>query len=280
MVPDVELDLIVYINQGVPTKVSKSLIGTPNDISVESLAVWGIVKENQYSLSGALTFESATDAEVINTRLPKQSDVWTKLSDRTIYFVQGTGAESEAVKTAISNNNLKRFDDRGALDEISNMPAGGVTRPAAFAIIRPNQAMLDLIKRYTNENTAKSMEDVFNGVKPQIIVLGLYSTQPLDIADLMQRAANNTIWDVDIGVLASISSVYPGIVFSPIATRALDNQGYPKETINNLTVYKTSIAAGSGKTVTLLINIDGNHIFTAVSAKEPYAETLLLGIKR
>jgi len=280
MVPNVDLDLYVYVNQGTPTKVSRSLLRTPNDITVESLAVWGIVKDDQYSLSGALTFAAASDASSVSSRIPQQPGIWTKQSDRIIYFVQGNGTESDTVKNAISNNNFKLFNDSKALAEVAIMPAGGTTKPAAIAVIKPNQAMVNLVKKYTSENTAATVQNIFDGAKPQVIVLGLYASEPIDIADVMQRAENNTIWDANLGVLGSINSIYPGVVFSPIAAKLLDGQNFPKELVGNLTVYKITVNLGKGKTITLLLNVDGNHVFAAISGKESYAQAMLTGIKR
>lgn len=280
MVPNVDLDLYVYVNQGTPTKVPKNLLGTANDINVDSLAVWGIVKDDQYSLSGALTFTAASDASTIASRLPQMPGIWTKLSDRVIYFVQGNGTQADTVKSAISNNNFKLFNDTAALAEVSNMPTGGTTKPAAVAIIKPNQTMVNLIKNNTSTNNASTVQTVFDGARPQVIVLGLYSSGTIDIADIMQKAANNTLWDANLGILGSVNSIFPGLVFSPIATKLLENQNFPTEDVGGLTVYKIAIDAGKGKTIQILVNVDGNHIFAAVSGNEVYSQALLTGIKR
>jgi hypothetical protein len=280
MVPNLDLDTYVYVNQGTPTKVPKNLLGTANDINVDSLAVWGIFKDDGYSVSGALTFTAASDASTIASRLPQQPGVWTKLSDRIIYFVQGNGTQSDAVKNAISNNDFKLYNDGQVLAEVAVMPAGGTTKPAGVAIIKPNQTMVNLIKNGTSANNAATIQTVFDVAKPQVIVLGLYAPEPIDIADIMQRAANNTIWDANLGVLASVNSIYPGIVFSPIATKLLDSQNFPTETAGNLTLYKIMVDTGKGQTIPLLVNVDGNHVFAAISGKETYSQALLTGIKR
>lgn len=280
MVPNVDLDAYVYVNQGTPTKVPRSLLGTANDIMVDSLAVWGIVKDDQYSLSGALTFAAASDASTVGSRIPQQPGIWTKLSDRTIYFVQGNSTESDAVKNAVSNNNFKLFNDSQALAEVANMPAGGTTKPAAIAIIKPNQAMVNLAKNSTNANNAATIQSIYDGVQPQIVVLGLYSSGIIDIADIMQKVASNTLWDANLGILGSVNSLFPGLVFSPIATKLLDGQNFPKETVGNLTAYRIPIDLGKGKIIRLLVNVDGNHVFTAISGNESYAQAMLTGIKR
>jgi len=95
MVPNVNLDVYLYMNQGSPTAVPKELIHSPADIKIDSLAVWGLVNGDTYSIGGALTFTSSGDASSIYSQLPQQADIWTKLSDRTIYLVQGSGGPAE-----------------------------------------------------------------------------------------------------------------------------------------------------------------------------------------
>lgn len=279
MVPNVDLDVYLYCKQASATKVPLSLIGASSDVTVESLALWGIANENKYSLGGALTFTNSDDASRINSQVSGRSQVWTRLSDRTIYFVQGSGGPGENLKSIISRNDFKKYSDSGALQEVAMMPNGGSTVPAAVGVIKPNQAMVDLVKRYVDASTAGTVDTIFTWAKPEIITFGLYSSSQIDIADLAQRLGNGTIWDVDLGGLISVRFGVPGIVVSPVATKYLENAGYPKETLGQLTVYKGSLP-GKAKMIPVLYNVDGNHIFASVSAKESYAQTLMTGIKR
>lgn len=279
LVPNVDLDVYVYCRQANATKVPTSLIGAPIDITVESLAIWGIANENKYSVGGALTFTSAADAGKINSQISGRAQVWTRLADQTIYFVQGSGGPGENLKSIIARTDFKKYDDGTTLKEIAMMPAGASTKPAIIGVIKPNQAMVNLMKGYVDANTAETMDAIFTWAKPQVITFGLFSPQQIELSDIVERLAKGTIWDFDLGVLASVKSSIPGIIVSPIATRFLDNAGYPKTEVGGLTIYKRSLTAGS-KAVPVLLNVDGDRVFLSVSAKEAYAQTLMTSVKR
>jgi hypothetical protein len=280
MVPDVNLDIYLYIKQEGPTTVPKDLINSPTDIKVDSLAIWGLINDTTYSIGGALTFTNAGDASNVYSQLPEQADIWSKLSDRTIYLVRGSGGPTESLKSAISNNNFKHYDDSKALSEVALMPYGSPTKPAAVGIIKPGQAAVNLLKPYIDAKTAATIDSILTWAKPQVIVIGLYAPQQIDIADIAQRVKNNTIWHVDLGVAASINSAFPGFIVSPIATRMLDNNGYTKVNVGNLTVYKVSLDVGNGRTIPVLINVDSNHVFVTASWNESYAQTIMTSINR
>ena len=280
MVPDVNLDVYLYMNQGNPTKVPKNLIASPVDISVDSLAIWGVINANMYSVGGALTFANASDASYIYSQLPQQNDVWTKLSSNIIYFVQGSGGPAESLISAISSNDFKQYDDNQALGEVSLMPNSSTAIPVGIGIIKPTQAALNLLKPFIDTNSADTIDSIFNWAKPQVIVIGLYSSQQIDVADVVQRINTNTLWDADLGGTVSMNSSFPGLVFSPIATKYMDNTGYSKVSLGDLTVYKVFLDGGNGKTIPVLINVSGNHVFVTASGQESYADTLMTSIAR
>jgi hypothetical protein len=279
MVPNTDIDMYFFVKQATPTTVPKSLIGTPIDIVAESLSLWGIVNEDNYTIGGALVFASAADAALIESEIPGQSETWTELSDRTIYLVQGSGAAADELKAAITSNDFKRYDDTMALDEVALMPSGGSTIPAAVLIIKPNQAMIDQVKQYADQASSDMLNTIFSWARPQVITLGLYAPQQIDIVDLVQRLEQNTVWDVDLGVVVSIKSAWPGFIVSPIAGRILDNSGYTKTTLGDLTVYDGSFDAG-GTAVSVLLNIVGNRLWATTSSQESYARTLMTAITR
>jgi hypothetical protein len=281
MVPPVNLDVYIYVDQQVPTKIPGSLTGAPVDISVQSLAIWGVVNnDTQYTIAGAITFTSAADASAVFTQIPKSADVYTKLADRTIYAIYGSGGPAESIKNAIVNNNFKKYDDKAALAEVARLPAEGVTKLGLIGIIKPNQGAINLAKRYLDEGTAKTIESVYSYAKPRIITVGVFGSQPIDPIAMMPRIANNTIWETDLGVVLSMDSVYPGFIFEPIASRFISSQGYPEVKVGNFTAYKNSINLGNGKQIPIYVNISGNHIYGTASGKESYAQTLLTSISR
>ena len=92
LVPNMDIDVYIYAKQEKPTAVPKDIIGTPSDVTVESMTLWGIATEDNLTFSGGLTFTDTTDLAEIQAQIPTQAKTWTKLSGRNIYFVQGSGA--------------------------------------------------------------------------------------------------------------------------------------------------------------------------------------------
>jgi hypothetical protein len=279
MVPDVNIHMYLFVKQASPTTVPKSLLDTPNDIAVESLSLWGVESGDEYTLGGALVFSSADDASLIVSKIAGQSKTWNKLAGRTIYLVQGTGAAADSLKAAIDGNHFKPYDDATALDEVARMPAGESTVPDAVLIVKPSRVMIDQIKKYDEQAPTDLLNTIVSWAKPQVITLGLYATKQIDIADLVQRVDNNTIWDGDLGLVASIKSAWPGFIVSPIAGKILDHTDYTKTTLGDLTVYDGSFN-DSGTSVSLLLNVDGNRLWATASSQESYARTLMTDITR
>ena len=143
-VPDLNLDLYLYFNQDSPTAIPKNWLQTQQDIQVESVAVWGIVENDTYSIAGAINFTDTADAATINSLLMSRSDLWVKLVDKTIYLVNGSGNPADSFKNAITDNKFKQYDDQNALSDVSRMPYSASARPLAVGIIKPSQAALDL----------------------------------------------------------------------------------------------------------------------------------------
>ena len=91
MVPAVDLDVYICVNQQVPTIVPQSLTGAPSDISVQSLAIWGMVNsESEYTISGALTCTSVADASAAFAQIPNLANIYVnyQIVPSTLYMVQ------------------------------------------------------------------------------------------------------------------------------------------------------------------------------------------------
>ena len=98
LVPDINLDVYIYIKQLAHTTVPRNLIGLDIDIQIDSLAIWGVIKDDVYSIGGILNFPNALEASNLYSQLPQQSDVWTKLVGSSIYVVQGSDVPAETLK--------------------------------------------------------------------------------------------------------------------------------------------------------------------------------------
>lgn len=280
LVPNVNLDVYVYLKQDNPTTVPKDVINTPFDVVVESLALWGIPTEDDFILGGGLTLASATDATKIHAQIPSQAETWTTLSGRTIYFVQGSGVVAETLKAAISKNDFKYYDDQEALLEVALLPDGGTTKLAAVGIGKPSETLVKLIARNTAAEGSGMLNTVLTWARIQVITVGLYAPQQIDIAEIAQKIERGSIWESDLGILASVKSGLPGFVVSPIIKQFLGNAGYTETRLGELTFHKGSLDAGNGKTIPILVRIEGNRIFAAISGQESYAQTLIISVSR
>ena len=280
-VPAVNLDIYIYINQNEPTKIPKSLIGVSEDISVASLAIWGTVyNETQYAIAMALTFPSVAEASTIFAQIPVTENSYKKLADRIIYVVNGLEEGPNSLKNAIDNDDFKKYDDKTALAEIARLPSAASALPGLIGIIKPNQAAVNILTQYLDDNTINTFATILNNTKARIITMGLFSTQPLDLADIVQKATDNALRETDLGIAITLDSAYPGFVFSPIAGAIIRSLGLAEVKVGELTTYKNEVNVGDNKTIPLYINISGNHMYLAISGKESYAQQILTDIKR
>lgn len=280
LVPNIDIDMYVYAKQDNPTTVPKGLVGTSLDVVAESLALWGIPTEDAFILGGGLTFVSVADAAEIHAQISGQAEIWTKLSDRTIYFVQGSGTVAETMKAAISKNNFKQYGDQNALREVALLPDSGTTKLATIGIVIPSGTLTELIANNINPDYSGTVNTLLTQARLQVITVGLYAPQQIDVAEITQRIERGSIWESDLGILALIKSGLPGFVVSPIVKNMLDDSGYVETTIGELTLYKGSLDVGNGKDIPILIRVEGNRIYATVSGQESYARMIITNAAR
>jgi len=261
LVPNINIDMYVYIKQDNPTIVPKDLISTQFNAVAESLALWVIPTEDTFILGGGLTFVSVADATEIHSQIPNQAEIWTKLSDRTIYFVQGSGVVAEILKAAISKNDFKYYDDQDALREVTLLPDGGTTILAAIGIAIPSETLTQLLANNINPEYSAVVNTLLTYARLQVVTIGLYAPQQIDVAEIAQRVRND-----------------PGLLVSPIIKIILDNAGYIETTSDGITYYEGSFDAGNTEIIPVLVRIEGNRIFVAVSGKEAYTKMLITSV--
>jgi len=280
LVPNMNLDLYVYTKQDNPTTVPTNILGTPLDVNVESLALWGVPTEGAFILGGGLTFTRVADTAEIHAQITPQAETWTKLSDRTIYFVLGSGTVAETMKAAISENNFKKYDNQDALLEVGLLPDGGTTTLAVLGIVIPSETLSGLLTEYISPDYSSIVNTLMAQAQLQVVAVGLYAPEQIDIAEVTQKIEGNNIWEVDLGILALIKSGLPGFIVSPIVKNILVNAGYVETTVGELVIYKDYLDTDNGETIAVLISIEGNRIYIALSGQEAYAQTLIADISR
>jgi hypothetical protein len=280
LVPDVDLDVYIYIKQSTGTTVPSSLIGLPVDIQIESLSIWGVIDNNVYSIGGVLNFPDANQAAILYSQLPQHSHIWTKLVGSRLYIVQGSGLPTESLKNSINKNDFIFYNDRKALAQVAVLPFSCNIQPVVICIIKPRQASIEILKQYANAKTVNTIQSIFNWAKPKFIIIGLYSPGVIDLADLDRSINAKTISYTDLCLVASVNSIFPGFMVSPMAVKLLQNECFTKIICGNLTEYQTSINIGRGQSIPALLNVVGNRVFATVSGNEPYSQTLMNNINR
>jgi len=215
LVPNTHLDLYIYGKQDNPTMIPARLVDTSHDVGVESLAVWGVPEDDDFAIGMSATLTNASDASKLYAEITLEADGWKKLSDNTVYLVRGSGTVARALKTAISNNDFKTYDDSDSLKAVATLPNGGATKLAAIALIKPRKTLSGL----------------------------------------------------------------PGLIVEPAVKKLLTEQEFIEINLGGLTLYKGSWNSDDRESIPVLVRIEGNHIFAAVSGQESYAETLITSIQ-
>ncbi|MFC1902900.1 hypothetical protein ACFLX4_02395 [Chloroflexota bacterium] len=280
LVPNVPLDMYVYARQDSPTMIPAKMADAPGDIAVESLAIWGVPPENSFAIGMGLTLTSSGDASRIYEEIRLEDGGWKKLSDNIIYLVQGSGTAAEALKTAISNNDFKYYDDSEPLEAVAALPGGGTTMPAAVAIAKPSEALIGFIARDASPESLGQINMILKLVKLKLVAAGLYSPQQIDIAKMAETMENGgNISNLNMGMMVLVKSGYPGLLVEPAVGKLLTERGFAETNIGGVTVYKGSQEIG-GEAIPVLVRIEGNRIFAAVSGQDSYAETLITGINK
>ena len=279
LVPNMDLDVYVYLKQDSPTTLPAEMINAPLDVDVESLAIWGVSAEDDFAFGGALTLTSAAQAAKVHSQITLLAETWTKLSGSTIYLVQGSGTAAESLKRAISNNDFKYYDDSKALEAVDKLPGGGATRRAGVAVARPNKALFSYIAR--GGEGMGMVNTILTLAKLEVIAAGVYSPGPIDVArvaTVMEREGG--IPNLDLGILVLLKSGLPGFIAEPAAKKFLTAADFTERSLGELTMYQGSFVTGGGQAIPVLVRIEGNHVFAAISGKEAYAQTLITSISK
>ena len=62
--------------------------------------------------------------------------------------------------------------------------------------------------------------------------------------------------------------------------KILIESDYTETELGEFTLYEGSLDIGEGKSIPVLVRIEGNRIFVAVSGQKSYAETLITSISK
>ncbi len=281
LVPNMDLDVYVYVKQDGPTTLPADLIDAPIDIEVESLAIWGVRAGDDFAFGAALTLASASQAATVHSQITPKAATWAALSGSTIYVVQGSGTAASSLKTAITNNDFKYYDDNQALKALARLPGGGTTKLAGTAVVKPSKELIQYLAEDADPEGLGMINTILTIARLEVVAAGLYSPRQIDVA----RAAaamkdNGSILDLDLGMLVVAKSGLPGFLVEPAVKKLLTEMEFTERSLGEFTLYQRSWDAGEGQAVPVLVRIEGNYTFAAISGEESYAETLISGINR
>jgi len=280
LVPNTHLDLYIYGKQDNPTMIPARLVDTSHDVGVESLAVWGVPEDDDFAIGMSATLTNASDASKLYAEITLEADGWKKLSDNTVYLVQGSGTAAQALKTAISNNDFKTYDDSDSLKAVATLPNEGATKLAAIALIKPSKTLIGFLTKDIDPEQLNMINLVLKLVNLEVIAGGLYSPHQIDVAEMVRAMEGDSgIYNLDLGLLILVKSGLPGLVVEPVVKKLLTEQEFIEINLGGLTLYKGSWNSDDRESIPVLVRIEGNHIFAAVSGQESYAETLITSVQ-
>jgi len=279
MVPDIPLDLYLYGKQDEPTVLPAGMINASRDISIETLSVWGSPAEDDFALGMGITFTRSEDAAKVYEEITFKEG-WKKLSGKTIYLVDGSGPAAKAMKTAIANGDFKPYDDQDALQAAATLPEEDRDRQIAVVTAKPTKNLIAFLTRDSSSDT-KNMINLIQGVANlKIVAAGLYSREQADIAELARKMSNDGDFSsLDIGMVIYLESGVPGFIVEPAVKKLLTDQGFKEVNDGELTLYRGYLDKDKEEGIPVLIRIEGNRIFAAVSGRETYAGTLISNVR-
>jgi len=279
-VPNLPLDVYLYGKQNSPTTIPAKMLDASQDVKVESFAIWGVPADGDFAFGGAFTMTDSAAAAAVFDKMDVEEYGWKKLYGSTVFLVIGSGPAAKSLQTAISNNDFKYYDDSEALQAVALLPSGYTTRLATVAIAKPSDALMGFITESLDTGGSEFISTVLKLANLKIVAGGIYSPRQVDIAAMAEIIdGGGDISGLDLGVLFLVKSGYPGLVVEPAVKKILTENEFTEINVNGLILYRGSREIDSGQEVTILVRIEGNHIFVALSGQESYAETLITSVQ-
>jgi len=279
LVPDLPLDVYAYVRQPQPTLVPDDLLDLPADLSVVSLAMWGVAGDADFTWGGALTMGSLDEAVRAVSDIPSDAGVWTKLDGAVIYFVKTGTAAADTMKAAIADGRLVNYDFQPGIDALAFYPDGGSTVALGAAAAVPGDALINLITANATSELKALITTLTKSSGLQVVTAGLYAAAPVDISTIAEHPTLPFLLSQNAGILVSVKSSWPGFVIGFLANNAIGGAGYEQGTLGGQEVYRGTIDTGGGAQVPVVIRVSGNRIFAALSGQQAYAEALIAGIR-
>jgi len=277
LVPDVPLDVYVYLEQDRPTVMPAGTLDISRDAEVVSLAIWGVPYEDaDFSIGGALKFTGKEQAASVHGDMQVGADTWLKLNGDTIYVVKGNGAAAATLRTALENGRFKRYDDIDGLAAAQQLPEGGADEMVAIALVRPSTALIHYITADVENENVDTATGILALIKLKTVAAAGYTADYVSGERLTAIANSGQITDPGISLVAIVDASLPGIIAGPLVENFLSEQEFAAETCGEVQVYIKGQALETGEMMHLAVSVDGSKLVVASAADRGKAIKLVL----
>ena len=271
LVPDVNLDGYLYLNQSSPVVISSDLMkATGPQISVRSAQLF--LGPDTDSIGGSVSFQSQADAQLA-VQLMKSITIplWSLANGNIIYAANtDSGDWTSSVKNAFSQQQMvnpsAKFPE--TREDFAYFPSNPPSKPIVAGFVNTTGNLVDSIGTRT-ELSLTDYTSVLKSAGISRISFVVYCAKPITISS--KTLSEAYIDSLQVSALAVGRSSYPSIAVSAFFDTAIESAGFTKYTINNVDMFEyplgnAEIAAGH----------KGNVIYVAVSPSKDLVEKLLL----
>ncbi|MBN2239458.1 MAG: hypothetical protein JW712_06775 [Dehalococcoidales bacterium] len=273
MVPDADIDICAFFLQK-QVEVPGHLFNWTENAVAQQVVLWGMPGNKQLVIGGSLLFAEKSTATQLYRLLSEQSEAWVHQSDRTMYFVHGTGNEATVLQNTIHENRFIPYNGGQAAIEVTLLPDSGRTKLLAAGVINPSDALIKLITDSLDPAYVDTVDSIVTQGRIEALAVGFYGPGDVDVPKIVEGFESGSIWDTEFGITVILKSDYSGILFAPIARGILENGGYTKTTAGELTLYKNTLIVNDDISIPIYIRIDGNRVYATVSGVDSYAQLL------
>lgn len=282
LVPNTEIDLLVFGKQDEPTRIPARMIDAMRDIDVDSISVWGVPSGDDFAIGIGITLATAGEASRVYQAINAEADAWTYLNGNAIYMVEGTGEAATELKTAIQEEDFRTYDDAEFQTAIAKLPPNTTdANLVGIAVAAPTSNMIAFASESENDEGTMSMINLaLNMLNLQVIAGGFYSEEKIDIAEIDEMLEQDKDLSlINAGAVALIKSGIPGLILEPAVEEILKQQEFSETTIDGTTVFVGYGDNDEGENVVIIVRVEGNSIFASVSGNRSYAENLIMSVQ-
>lgn len=281
LVPNVPLDVYVYLQQDELTVVPFGTLDVPFEMGIVSLAIWGAASGDDFTFAAAFRFSGTAQASLAAAEIVAEDEVWYLQVDATLYIVNGSGPAATLLQTAISNNDFVNYNDNDGLAAAADLsPDSGDEKLVGIAIVKPTPAFIAFVAEGEDEDFMSTVDTMLAVTQLKVVAGGIYAREHLDLARITAGMdEGGDVLDTGVSIMGMVRSGLPGLIVSPTVAKILEEQEFALVEIDGEEYYELAVPTDTGKTVYFVVRLDGSKIFVAASGDKSRATGLASGVK-